>query len=288
MSNQGRVVSLVSKDDTASEYRMATFRGLSDGSLPVTDPSASCSGATEAVARRDVAACYRLIAAFGMSDMTDGFVCGRLPDAMQDIVIGGYGLFPEDALPELLYRRTLGGPVVVEKEGGVDVDALLFSAAVLGARPDFNAVIHAHPPHARVFAALDSELMPISQWGHMFHGRVGAIPFEGDVSAAGTCAMIGMHLREGKEAILLRNHGVIIPGTSVADAFHRLYRLEQAFEIQLGALKTGAPIIRPDAMASRYWGTLYWDGADTVDNDGSREWAGLLRRLARTEPAFAA
>lgn len=234
---------------------------------------------SERLCRRDVAACYRLLHRYGFSDLTDGFVSARLADSPSEIIVGGYGLFPELTSPELLHRREVGGDTPIEKHRGVDVDALLFTTAVLGARDDLNAVIHAHPPHALTFSALDIELLPISQWGHMFHGRLGAIPFDNDVSSPTICGMIGWHLRNGMEAILLRNHGVIVPGRTVADAFFRLHRLEQAFQIQIAALQTGAPLCRPDPTEARFAGEQYWVDMTMVDNDGSREWPGLLRLL---------
>lgn len=233
----------------------------------------------ERLCRRDVAACYRLLHHYGLDDLTDGFVAARVPDAPNEVIIGGYGLFPQLARPAVLHRRTLTENPPIEKGDGVDVDALLFSHAVLESRPDFNAVIHAHPPHALAFSALDVDLLPISQWGHMFHGRLGAIPFDNDVSSVTIRRMISWHLRNGMEAILLRNHGVIIPGRTMADAFFRLHRLEQAFQVQIAAMQTGAPLYRPDVTEARFTGEQYWTDMSLVDNDGSREWAGLLEIL---------
>jgi ribulose-5-phosphate 4-epimerase/fuculose-1-phosphate aldolase len=241
-------------------------------------------GQQESRLRTDVAATYRLLHAYGFSDLTDGFAAGRLgPD---EVVIGGYGQLPELVRASDLYRRPWRREAPVEQHGGVDMDALRFSRAAFSARDDWQALIHAHTPESMVFSALKQDLLPISQWGLMFHGRIGYLPFEYDVSSNAACGLIGALAKEGNEAFVFRNHGVLVPGRSMADAFVRLYRLEQAFTVQLKVLATGAEPVLPDPTEARHWGRAYWSPDEPVEYDGQREWTSLLAKLDSLQPDF--
>ncbi|MGL5837853.1 MAG: class II aldolase/adducin family protein [Sphingorhabdus sp.] len=243
--------------------------------------------ANNGVTRRDVALAYRLMAHYRMSDLTDGFVAARCADDAQSIIIGGYAIFPELVVPKDLHRRVLTDEPKLEKHGGVDIDAIHFSQCVLGAREDLNAVIHAHPPFISAFSALKTALLPISQSGLIFHKKLGYIEFEYDVTAPHCQEQISAAICNGAEAIILRNHGVVIPGVTVADAFIRLYRLEQACDIQLRAMASGDEFNLPDPDQAVEWGQSYWTDPGPVDNDGSREWPSIVALLARKDPEIA-
>jgi ribulose-5-phosphate 4-epimerase/fuculose-1-phosphate aldolase len=233
--------------------------------------------------RVDVAAGYRLLSLYGFSDLTDGFVAARCGG---DVVIGGYGLLPELATASSLHRRSIKDSPRLEGHGGVDVDALLFCNALLNARSDWNALIHAHPPESLVFSALECAIEPISQWAIMFYDKVGFIPFEVDVSSPTSRDRLAHAATQGMEVFVLKNHGVLVPGATVADAFHRLYRIEQAFRIQLTAMATGVARSLHSIDDTLAWQKDYWGADPYVDNDGSREWASLLARLDAIDPGF--
>lgn len=235
--------------------------------------------------RADIAAAYRLIARHGFDDLTDGFVSARDPNNGERILMGRYGALPCAArASEIISAKLEAEPPLVHFEGA-DVDAVLFSLAVFESEPAFGAVIHAHPRAAMTFAALDIEIEPISQAGVMFHKRVSTIAFDENVSNAEIRTQIGSAISDGAKAIILANHGLIVPGIDVADAFVRLYRLNQAMEIQLGALATGSPLRHVDAAQVQGWTEEYWRNG-LVHNDGQREWPAYLRLLRSEAPDF--
>jgi len=235
--------------------------------------------------RTDIALAYRLIRHFGLDDLTDGFVSGRVAPGSDDIIIGGYGVLPQLVTASRLHRRQLSAPVKLQKKGGVDVDAMRFSQIVYASKPGANACIHAHPFYAMLYACLDIDLLPMSQYGFMYRGKIGYVPFaSGDVTSPAMGAAIAEAL-DGREAVILRNHGVLIPGTSVAHAVWVLYRLEQTCRLQIEALKAGAPIVIPpeaqaQAIQDSYWSETY------IDNDGTREWDELARMMDRIDPSY--
>lgn len=241
--------------------------------------------APERAVRRDVALAYRLVQHFGFADLTDGFVSARIAPGSRDVIIGGYGQLPELITASRLYRRSLDEPVTLQKKTGVDVDAIRFSQAVYDALPDMGALIHAHPFHAMLFSCLDTDILPMSQYGFMYRGKVGYVPFsEGDVTSALMRAAI-QDAFATNPVVILRNHGVLVPGRDVAHAFWVLYRIEQACRLQVEAMKTGARLLMPDEaglaeIQSRYWDEPY------IDNDGTREWDELVRLIDRKDPSY--
>lgn len=243
-------------------------------------------GSGIAEARLNTAACYRLLALYGLNDLTDGFVSCRVDNQRSEFIIGGYGLLPEFAKASELHQRSVDRAPKLEKFSGVDIDAHNFTRATLTARPEFNACIHAHAEHCVVFSSLDMELEPVTQYGIMFHDRIGYLDYtDSDVTQGTALQDIETLFRDGAELLILRNHGALIPGRTVAQAFFHLYRLEQACRYQLKAMSSGSEFRYPNRVDMEVVRNQYWTMTH-VDNDGQREWPALLRRLDEVNPGF--
>lgn len=241
---------------------------------------------TEAQARLETAACYRLLSLYGLTDLSDGFVSARVGDEPEAFIVGGYALFPEAATATALHKRSLHEAPTLEHFGGVDVDAHNFSRTTMNARPEFNACIHAHSEYAVTFSTMDCTLEPISQYGIMFHDKTAYLAYhDTDVTGGDACAQIDALFRDGAELIVLRNHGVLVPGRTIAQAFFHLYRFEQACRYQLRAMAAGAPRLTPDQVSLQAVREQYWTQTQ-VHNDGQREWPGLLQKLDRIDPSY--
>jgi ribulose-5-phosphate 4-epimerase/fuculose-1-phosphate aldolase len=241
--------------------------------------------ADEHATRADVALGYRLVHAHGLSDLTDGFVAGRIAKT-QDFIFGGYGLLPEEARSSDLARVRPSPDPVHAGHGGIDVDAVRFVNTVTGARANVGGVIHAHPKAVIAFTATGAALLPISQWGVMFQNKVGFVPFDEDVTGPSSLALIAHHIGNGAEAIVLRHHGALTFGASVADAFFRLHRLELACDLQLRAMAAGLPLTGTSPDFTALWQNSYWTAGGLVENDGSREWPAYQARFKRLHPEY--
>ncbi|MEO0400386.1 MAG: class II aldolase/adducin family protein [Pseudomonadota bacterium] len=242
--------------------------------------------AEENVLRHHIAMAYRLIGHFDLTTLTDGFVSARASNAEREIILGRYGALPALVRASDLHRRNLDSALQIEKADGVDVDAMCFSRMVYDTCPEFNAVIHAHPKYGMIFSSMDCELDCISQYSLMFKGLVGYIDWHSaDVSGDAMRKQIVGALEAGKRVIVLRNHGFLIPGRTVAEAVWTLIRMEETAMVQIEAMKTGAPLKKiPDDIASdsmkQYWDEPY------IDNDGTREWSEFERMLDRMDPSY--
>lgn len=237
------------------------------------------------VARRDVAACYRLMAMHGFVDLTDGFVATRNPGRAGEVVIGAYGALPNRVRASELLLRPLSDNPPIEKNGGADCDAIRFAAAAFEASEEINAVIHAHSMASMVFSSMELEIEPISQAGLQYYNKCAFVNFDENVSGPQAKIEILSAIKNGAKALVLQNHGLLVPGATVADAFVRLYRLDKAMAIQLEAIKVGAPRISADPSMLEEWSDIYWENTD-IDTDGGREWPALIDHVRLEDPSF--
>lgn len=135
-----------------------------------------------------------------------------------------------------------------------------------------------------IVSALDVELLPISQFGTMFAGKVDktdTLDTLGDEWCDHLVSRLG-----NNPALLFANHGITVVGRDCKQAVHNFYALEQAMTIQLEAMKTGRKInVVPDAQVKKLQES-YWGGDVTIDYDGSREWDSWVEKVLSIEPEF--
>lgn len=237
-------------------------------------------------ARVDLAACYRLLALHGMSDLIYTHASLRVPGRHDEFLINPYGaLWDEITASSLVIVGPDGRPRV---DGGARVNPAGFTihSAVHYARPDTACVIHTHTRAGVAVSCLDCGLLPINQIALQFEDRLGYHDYEGIALDADERARIADDLGD-KDGLILRNHGLLTVGRSVAEAFNRMYYLSLACEIQLLAQSTGASLIIPDrATRAR---TASQTGIILVeDDDLALEWQAHLRRLDRSTPEYRA
>ena len=152
------------------------------------------------------------------------------------------------------------------------------------ARHDAVCVIHTHTRAGMAVSAVKAGLLPISQIALQFYGRIGIHDYEG----------IALDLDERERIILdlgsycgliLRNHGLLTVGRSVAEAFSLMYYLNLACEVQVAAQSTGAELVMPPREVCERVGRQY-DQMAFDDGDLQLEWAAHLRMLDAIDPSY--
>ena len=237
--------------------------------------------------RVDLAAAYRMQARYRLTDMADGYIAARVPGEPDSMLLRGYGDFPEIVRASRLYKRSLSRRPAVEKLDGPDYAAITMTQAILNARADLACVIHAHTKATMVIAGLQSAILPVSQAGIMFSGdRAVYLDFCYNVEEPEHCAQLAEVLVAPCKVIVLRNHGVIVCGSTVAEAIKLLYYFDQACALQVEMLKTGAPLALLEGPRVDEWRRLYWEDTSTVEMNGTREWRSILELLDRDEPDY--
>src|SRR5712692_779834 len=254
--------------------------------LPLQSMKDRCTPA-EWKARIDLAACYRLVAHYDMSDMMANHISLRVPDEENAFLINAYGMLYEEVTASSLIKIDVEGNILAKPDFG-DLDyginkaGYVIHGAIHRARHDIACVIHTHTWAGMAVSALECGLLPMTQTAMRFL-RIGYHEYQGVVLDQTEEASLLKDLGEG-DVLILRNHGLLTVGRTVGEAFNWIHRLELACRSQLAALATGHKLhaVPPAVLEKTY---LNYQPL-TRRPFGVMEWPALLRKLDRMDPGY--
>ncbi len=233
--------------------------------------------------RVDLAACYRLVALHGWDDLVFTHISARVPGSDHHFLINPYGFLFEEITASSLVKVDLHGNVVLDSPYPINPAGFTIHSAIHAAREDAQCVLHIHSINGVAVSAQKNGLLPLSQQSLFALASVGYHDYEGVALNEAEKPRLVADLGE-KTALILRNHGLLTCGPSIADAFLAMYILESACMIQLRAQAGGGELIAiPDAILA---GILAQAKAVTRGLGGALAWPGLLRRLDRRDSSF--
>ena len=240
-------------------------------------------GAEEWDARVNLAACYRLAAHYRMTDLIYTHISARVPGPEHHFLINAFGLTWDEISASTLVKVTLDGEIVDDPTGaGINRAGYVIHSAVHRARPEIHCVMHTNTQAGIAVSAQEHGLLPISQHAMRFTNAIGYHDYEGLALELGEQERLvkdfGLH-----KAMILRNHGVLVCGESIPQAFDLMYYLERACQSQIAALAGGARLnMPPREVAEKVAGqfnALPYKAKNT-------EWKAHLRMLDRTDPSY--
>ncbi len=238
--------------------------------------------------RVDLAAAYRMVAMFGWDDLVFTHISARVPgphgDESHAFLINPYGLFFEEITASSLIKVDAEGRPLTDSKFPVNPAGFVIHSAVHGARHDIACVLHTHTVAGVAVSAQEEGLLPISQQSGFPLANLAYHGYEGVALRDAEKARLVTDLGTSNQMIL-RNHGLLTCGRSVAEAFQAMYVLQRACEIQIAAQAGGSRLTRVpreiiDDMPNQAREVSKGLGANLV-------WPGLLRRLDRTLPGYA-
>jgi ribulose-5-phosphate 4-epimerase/fuculose-1-phosphate aldolase len=237
---------------------------------------------TEASLRVDLAACYRLVALSGWDDLVFTHISVRLPGS-DAFLINPYGMLFDEITASSLVKVDAQGNKLEECAFPVNPAGFVIHSAVHAARHDITCVLHTHTTAGVAVSAQREGLLPISQQATIVLASLGYHDYEGialrDEEKPRLVSDLGTNT-----SLILRNHGLLTVGTSVADAFLAMFVLQRACEIQLAAQSGGAALVQVDPRI--LGGVKQNVTAVTKGLGGALAWPGLLRRLDRLSPGY--
>lgn len=235
-------------------------------------------------ARVDLAACYRLIALFGMNDLIYNHATARVPDAEGHFLINAYGYAYEEVTASSLVKIDLDGNTVQDSGTGYGINqaGFVIHSAVHRARKDVGCVIHTHSPAGMAVSALECGLLPITQ-NAMFFGQVGYHDYEGPAIDLDEQKRLVADLGSAA-ALVLRNHGLLTAGRTVCEAFVVMHWLEKACQAQIMAMSCQTPIKKVPEKVVKLTNDRYAPGQRRKITE--LEWPAMLRMLDRRDPSF--
>ena len=234
-------------------------------------------------ARVDLAAAYRLVAHYGWDDLIFTHISARVPGPKHHFLINPYGMMFEEINASSLVRVDLDGAIVSETPYTINPAGFTIHSAVHAAREDALCVMHLHTDYGIAVSAQEHGLLPISQQSLFPLASIAYHDYEGvalnDAEKPRLVNDLGT-----KNNLILRNHGLLTIGKSVAEAFLSMYILERACRIQILAQSGGAELVAvPDKVLS---GVAAQMSAVTVGQGAALAWPGLLRKLDRIDPSY--
>src|SRR5450432_345795 len=238
---------------------------------------------TEEALRVDLAACYRLIAHYRWDDLVFTHISVRVPGPEHHFLINPYGMLFEEITASSLIKVDEHGTKISQSPFPVNPAGFVIHSAVHAARPEVGCVLHTHTRDGIAVAAQPDGLLPISQQATVALASLGYHGYEGIALRDDEKPRLVRDLGNNM-ALILRNHGLLTVGPTVADAFLAMYTLQRACEIQIAAQSSGATLIPVDARI--LGGVKENVAAVTKGLGGGIAWPGLLRKLDRLDPSF--
>lgn len=262
---------------------MARVQAANGRELPAV--SRAQVSAAEWQARVDLAACYRLVAHFDMTDLIYTHITLRVPDEPSQFLMNPFGSLFDEVCASSLVRINIDGEVLAPADAKINPAGFVVHSAIHRQREDAHCVLHTHTSAGMAVAALRHGLLPLNQKGLMFHNRLAFHEYEGlafDLSERERLvADLGEH-----RAMLLRNHGLLTLGEDCAEAFSAMYSLEIACRVQvatLGMTDSLADLHLPNDDVCERAAQQFETYPDPPRN---REWPHLLRLLDRVNPGY--
>ena len=241
----------------------------------------------EWVLRRQLAAAYRLVDHFGWTELIYGHLTARVPGEAPHFLINPYGLNYDEVTASNLVKIDLDGKIVEPSPHPVNYAGFVIHSAVHVAHAARHRVVmHTHTRAGMAVCALKEGLLPISMVSTAFHGKLAYHDYEGPSLDLDERERLLANLGE-HQAMVLRNHGLLVTGRSVPEAFLRLYRLERACQIQVDAAAAGTLNVMGDNLAGKSGADM--DRFSEMESEagvGDLEFAALVRKLDKADATW--
>ncbi|WKB52937.1 class II aldolase/adducin family protein [Eleftheria terrae] len=235
-------------------------------------------------ARVDLAAAYRLVAWFRWDDLVFTHITARVPGTEDQFLINPYGLLFDEITASSLVKVDLQGRKVGDTPFDINPAGFTIHSAIHAARHDAGCVLHTHTLNGVAVSAQKGGVLPLSQQSIFVLSSLGYHDYEGVALREDEKPRLVRDLGE-HTYLMLRNHGLLTVGATVADAFLAMYLFETVCTIQLRAQSGGGELVPVDAAliqgaARQAREVTRGQGA------GALAWPGLLRRLDRLDPGY--
>lgn len=232
--------------------------------------------------RVELAALYRLVAMRGWDDMIFTHISARVPGPQTHFLINPYGHYFEEITASSLVKVDLDGNIVEQTDSFINPAGFTIHSAVHAAREDAHFVIHLHTVAGVGVAAQKHGLLPISQNACLLQNDVAYHGYEGLALNHDERERLVADLGQ-KNMMLLRNHGTLAVGETAAEAWVRMFFLEQACVQQVAALSAGIENVLYAPEAAQAETKEQGQGVGMV---APLTWAGALRQLDRRLPGY--
>jgi ribulose-5-phosphate 4-epimerase/fuculose-1-phosphate aldolase len=227
--------------------------------------------------RVELAACYRLVDLYGMTDLIYNHITVRIPGT-EHLLINLYGLLYKEITASSLAKIDVEGNILwkPETDYGINKAGYVIHGAIHKARPDVACVTHTHTRAGMAVSAMACGLLPLNQTSIRFNGNIGYHPYEGPAinveERERIVESLGSH-----NALIMQSHGLLTCGPDIPQAFNTLYQLEMSCQAQVDAMAARTELLIPPEDVLDRTSHLYQPGVRRPY--GVLEWPAMIRRL---------
>lgn len=233
--------------------------------------------------RVDLAACYRLVALYGWSDLVFTHISARIPGPEHHFLINPYGLMFDEITASSLVKVDQQCNKIIDSPYPVNPAGFVIHSAVHAAREDIQCVLHTHTKAGIAVSAQKNGVLPISQQSTFVLASLAYHDYEGvafrDDEKPRLQADMG-----GANFLMLRNHGLLTCGKTIADAFLSMYTFENTCQIQIAAQSGGGELTHVDPRIVEGVGQAM--KVQTGGLGGQFVWPSLIRKLDRIDDSY--
>ena len=240
--------------------------------------------------RVQLAAAYRIIDHLGWSELIWTHTTVRVPGPEHHFLINPYGFRFDEVCASNLVKVDMHGNILGDQNQEINPAGFVIHSAIHMTRPDAQCIMHTHTTAGMAIAALEEGLLPISMYSLGYYDRVAYHDFEGPSLDLDERRRLAENLG-GKQVLILKNHGLLACGQTVAQAFVRMFRLERACQVQLAAQSTGSPMVIPpkkicELSAELSDDFLVAEGDKGYSRNPNPEFAALVRLMDKKDASF--
>ena len=233
--------------------------------------------------RVDLAACYRLADMHGFSEIVWNHITAKIPGS-ENFLINRFGLRYDEVTASNLVTLDLDGNVIdpgtAESVEDVNLTGFIIHSAIHAARPDVHCVMHSHSPAGLAVSVLKDGFISMTQDTLPLYDKVAYHDYEGVSVHTAERERLAAHLGNRK-AMILRNHGLLTCGETVAEAFMLMYYLDRGCRVQMQVLTSGQEYELPPAELCEHAAKQYMEFPY-----GKYEWPALIRLVEKHAPDY--
>ena len=234
-------------------------------------------------ARQELAACYRVFDMLGWSEMIYNHITLKVPDEDGAFLINPFGLHFSEVTASSLVKIDIDGNKLDDRPYPVNRAGFVQHALFHRHLPDAHCIMHTHTTAGMAVSSVEGGLRPTNFYACNFAGQIAYHDFEGVTVRSEEGERLVANLGD-KRVMFLRNHGILVMGRTLPEAFLKHWSLQRACEIQLATLSMGTPLeVAPEIVAvhQRDLGKVSIPGGV-----GKADFAAMVRLVDRTDKSW--
>jgi len=233
--------------------------------------------------RVQLAAAYRLTHRYGWATtLIYNHISARVPGSEEHFLLNPFGLRYDEVTASNLVKIDLDGNILDDTPYGINEAGYCIHSAIHAAMPDRHCVFHTHTEAGMAVSSLERGLMFTNQDALMFYGNTAYHDFEGIALDLDERERLVADLGD-KMVMILKNHGLLVTGRTIGEAFTLMFFLEKVCGAQLAMMAAGGEVIEPSDEVKRRTAAQYKLSSNVC---GGREWPALLRELDTVDTSY--